>query len=39
MALDLGTKAGFKVVRTITVDGVETTIESKMYVATKYVAA
>ena len=39
MALDLGTKAGFKVVRTITVEGVETTIESKMYVATKYTAA
>ena len=37
--LELGTKAGFKVVRTITVEGVETSIESKMYVATKYTAA
>ena len=36
--LELGTKAGFKVVRTITVEGVETSIESKMYVASKYTA-
>ena len=36
--LELGTKAGFKVVRTITVEGVETSIESKMYVASKYQA-
>ena len=36
--LELGTKAGFKVVRTITVEGVETSIESKMYVASKYSA-
>ena len=37
--LELGVKAGFKVVRTITVEGVETSIESKMYVASKYTAA
>ena len=34
--LELGVKAGFKVVRTITVEGVETSIESKLHVATKY---
>ena len=34
----LGTKVGFKIVRTITVDGVDTTIESNMAVATKYTA-
>ena len=37
-AAELGEgKAGFKVVRTVTVEGVETTIESKMYVADHYV--
>ena len=38
MSLDLGTKAGFKIVRTITVEGVETSIESNMQTATKYTA-
>ena len=33
-ALDNAVKLGFKVVRTVTVEGVETTIESKMLVAT-----
>ena len=36
--LDGVTKLGFKVIRTVTVEGVETTIESKMVVADKYVA-
>lgn len=35
----LGTKVGFKVVKTVTVEGVETTIASKIAVATKYVGA
>ncbi len=38
VASDLGVKTGFKIVKTVTVEGVETTIESNMAVATKYTA-
>ena len=37
--LELGTKAGFEVVRTITVEGGETSNAAKMYGATRYTAA